>query len=229
MDSDRPGKEPRPPAREQRRSGRFPVIVPVEAKWQIPGNEPLQEGAEAVEVNLHGAVLRMKALPPIGTILELTNRSSGETAQARVVAHRGSRLKEVAVELLISSETFWGITFRLKRTTTELHALEEDIQSGGADPRVLREFRDAVDYIRKTAWVVYEWQERQLRHKDAATVLSLLLSERLRRATQLNEDIAKDLDACQVARNTPRIPELLAAVEGLAQRLRTICGSTEGV
>jgi hypothetical protein len=229
MDSDRPSSESRPPEREQRRSGRFPVIVPVEVKWQAPDKATHQEVAEAVEVNLHGAILRMRALPPVGTTLELTNPSSGETARARVVAHRGSRLKEVAVELLISSETFWGITFRLKRTTSELHALEEDIQSGGADPRVLREFRDAVDYIRKTAWVVYEWQERQLRHKDAATVLSLLLTERLRRATQLNEDIAKDLDACEVARDTPRIPELLAAVEGLAQRLRSITGDAEGV
>jgi hypothetical protein len=35
------------------------------------------------------------------------------------------------------------------------------IRSGGMDPRVLREFRDAVDYVRKTASALQELQERQ--------------------------------------------------------------------
>jgi len=227
MDSARPSSDRLPPTRERRRSQRFSVIVPVEVKWQIGDATAHRENAQALGVSVHGALLRVKPLPPVGTILELINRNSGETSQARVVAHRGLRLKEVAVELLPPSETFWGITFRLKKTSDELHTLEEDIKLGGADPLVLRDFRDAVDYIRKTAWVVYEWQERQRRHKDAETVISLLLSERLRRTTELSANIAADLDAHQIAPDTPRIAELSDAVERLALRLRDLRNDAE--
>ncbi len=37
----------------------------------------------------------------------------------------------------------------MRRTTGELLKLEHGIKSGDIDPYVLREFRDAVDYIRK--------------------------------------------------------------------------------
>jgi len=164
----------------------------------------------------------MKAFPPEGTLLDLTNRISNEKAQARVVAIRGSRLREVAVELVAASETFWGVTFRLKKATTDLRMLEQDIKSVGADPRVLEEFRDAVDYIRKTAWVVYEWQERHLHQKDASTVLSLLTMERLRRATQLNEAIAADLQAHEIPPDPQRLGALLDAIENLGKLLRNI-------
>ena len=63
MDSDRPSSDPRPPAREQRRSGRISVLVPVTVKWQAPGEEAHQEDAEALEVNLYGAVLRDEGTP----------------------------------------------------------------------------------------------------------------------------------------------------------------------
>jgi hypothetical protein len=229
MDWDRPSRDPRFPEREQRRSGRFSVVVPIEVKWQAPDGATFRENAEALEVNLHGALVRMKTPPPVGTSLELTNRVSGEVVPARAVALRGSRLMEVAIEIITPSETFWGVTFRLKKTTSDLRVLEEDIKSGGADPRVLREFRDAVDYIRKTAWVVYEWQERQLKHKDASTVLSLLLTERLRRATQLNDAIVANLDAGELPLETPRIAELLSSAERLVQHLRSLRNDAGGV
>jgi hypothetical protein len=55
----------------------------------------------------------------------------------------------------------------------ELLKLEKDmkdVRSGVMDPRVLREFRDAVDYVRKTAWALQELQERQAQQRDTATV-----------------------------------------------------------
>jgi len=157
----------------------------------------------------------------------LTNRLSNQTVQAQVVAIRRSKSDAVAVELRLPSETFWGTTFRLKKAAADLRTIEQEIKKGGADPRVLREFRDAVDFVRKSAWAVYEYQERQFRHKDASTVLSLLTVERVRRGTQLNDDIAGDFDARELTPDTPGIAELLRAVEGVAKRLRMVQPKTE--
>ena len=103
-----------------------------------------------------------------------------------------------------------------------MRTIEQEIQKGGADPLVLREFRDAVDFVRKSAWAVYEYQERQVRHKDASTVLSLLTVERVRRGAQLNADIAGDFDAGYLTSETPGIAEFLRAVEAVAKRLRAV-------
>jgi hypothetical protein len=207
---------------EQRRGSRFPVVVPVDVKWQGPGGKTVKETAQAKEVNAQGGLLDMKTYPRVGTKLELTNLLSGEPAEARVVAMRSSKdgtALGVAVELLVANETFWGVNFQLKKTSAELVKIEQAIKSGAVEPRILTEFRDAVDYVRKTAWAVQEWQERQLQHHDPQTVLPLLTAERIRRATQLNKAITADLAAHEVTRETTGIDEFFRAVETLYQRV----------
>jgi hypothetical protein len=160
----------------------------------------------------------MKAFPRVGSELELTNLLSGQTAKARVVGTRlprdGSSPK-VAVELLTPSDTFWGLNFQLRKTSAELVRIEQEMKAGGIDSRILEEFRDSVDYVRKTAWAVQEWQERQLQKHDPQTVLPLITSERIRRATQLSIAIKTDLEAHQVTRETTGMHELFLAVENL--------------
>lgn len=167
----------------------------------------------------------MKTYPDVGSQVELTNLLSSEAAQARVVAIRRSKkgaVLGVAVELLVPNESFWGVNFRLRRTSAELVKLEQAIKSGGIDPRILTEFRDAVDYVRKTAWVVQEWQERQLQRRDASTVLPLLAAERIRRATQLGNSIAMDLAAHEVTPETAGIEDLFRAIERVYQDLASL-------
>lgn len=213
---------PRPPRQELRRSVRVSLDMLIGAAWQARPNEPIHEEALVLDANVFGAALRMRTRPAMGTVLELTNRIANETARARVVAIRPGILEAVAVEFLVPSETFWGIAFRLKKAALDLRALEDDIKSGGADPRVLQDFRDAVDYVRKTAWAVNEWQERQLKHKDSATVFSLLATERVRRATQLNDAVVAEMNARQLNADSPGIPEFIRAVEQTYQRLREL-------
>ena len=214
---DKPG-EGRPPINEKRRGSRFPVVVFVEAKWQALGGESVKEAAQAMEVSTLGGLLDMKTFPRVGSELELTNLISGETARARVVGTRllkDGGVPKVAVELLPRSETFWGLNFQLRRTSAELVRIEQEIKAGGIDARILEEFRDSVDYVRKTAWAVQEWQERQLRKHDPQTVLPLITSERIRRATQLSLAITTELAAHQVTRETTGMREFFQAVEGL--------------
>src|SRR5229473_1399650 len=207
---------------EKRRGVRFPVVVPVEAKWQEASGKSVKEAAQAIEVNALGGLLEMKAYPSVGSQLELTNLLSGEAFRARVMGTRRStegRTLGVAVELLIPSETFWGVNFRLKKTSAELVKLHHAMQSGNLDPRILREFRDAVDYVRKTAWAAEEWQERQLQQRDPQTVLPLITAERIRRATQLSEAISDDFAAHEVNSETAGMLEFFRALERLHQNL----------
>ncbi len=207
---------------ERRRGIRFPVVVPVEAKWIEPGGKSFKEAAQAREVNVLGGLLEMRTYPSVGSQLELTNLLSGDKTQARAVAVRRSKegqLREVAIELIVASESFWGLNFQLKKTSAELVKLEQAIKSGGLDARILMEFRDAVDYVRKTAWAVQEWQERQLQKHDPHTVLPLLTAERIRRGTQLSNAIVSDLASHEVTRDTPGIEEFFHAIARIYESL----------
>src|SRR5260370_222117 len=179
---------------EQRRGSRFPVVVPVQAKWQETTGKTVVETAQAREVNAQGGLLNMKTFPSVGSQLELTNLLSSETYRARVVAIRRKEgaILGVAVELLIPSETFWGVNFQLKKTSAELLKLEHTIRSGGIDQRILTDFRDAVDHVRKTAWAVQEWQEPDITHHDPPTLIPLLHSQPIPRARQLRETLIID-------------------------------------
>jgi hypothetical protein len=206
----------------KRRSRRFPFISPVEATWQEAGGKVFREAGRATEVNAQGGLVEMKNYPAVGSEIELTNFLSHETSQARVVGLRRTsegQVLGVAVELVVPSETFWGANFRLKKTCADLVKLEYDMRSGPIDARILKEFREAVDNVRKTAWAVQEWQERQSRHSDAHTVLPLLTVERIRRATQLCDAISAEVAAQEVTRRTVGIDEFVRAIEHVHQSL----------
>jgi hypothetical protein len=220
--TDKSGEAPPVSKGKNRRSDRYPVVVPVKVKWSEPSGAGIIEFAEAKEVNMHGGLIDMKGRPAIGSVIELTNLISTKIASARVVSLRTSMKSEVlgvAVELLTPSETFWGATFRLKMATDDLLKLEKAIRPGGMDASVLREFRDAVDYVRKTAWALQELQARQAQQRDTGTVRSLLTEERVRRATQLSKALVSDLDSHEVTDGTTGAADLFRAIEGLYQRL----------
>ena len=208
--------------REHRRGSRFQVVVPVEAVWQELDGKTVKESGEAKEVNSFGGLLEMKVYPRIGAEVQLTNLASGETARARVAAVRRDKdgtVLGVAIELLAPKEMFWGVNFQLRKTSAQLVKIEQAIKVGGVDPRILSDFRDAVDYVRKTAWAVQEWQERRLKQRDPQTVLPLITAERIRRTTQLSQAIMSDLAAHEVTRSTPGIEDLFHAIASLHQRV----------
>lgn len=121
----------------------------------------------------------------------------------------------------------WGpeaeasITSRLQSATTELQQLEQLVQSGELDPRVLREFRNAVDHIRGTAFAVQQWVGLK-DSGDPYAVLPKLSAERVRRATQLTKDLVLDLQTLDVGLETEGIAGLFAAVGDLHRRLAAL-------
>ena len=216
-----PNTDPVPHAK-QRNGSRFRVVVPVEAKWQESSGKSFKETGEAKEVNATGGLLDLKTSPGVGTDIALTNLLSSEVAQVRVLGVRRSddgAVSGVAVKLLAPSETFWGVNFQLRKASAELTKIEQAIKSGSVDSRILREFRDSVDYVRKTAWAVQEWQERQLRKHDPQTLLPLITTERIRRATQLSNAIITDLASQDVTSETAGIEQFFQATKSLYECL----------
>jgi hypothetical protein len=112
------------------------------------------------------------------------------------------------------------MTTRLERISQELRELEQTLKTAGTvEPRVLRQFRDAVDHVRLTAYTVQQWLELQARRGDPYSVLALLTAERIRRATQLAGDLSIDLDATEVTFETEGLDKLFTAIQGLYERL----------
>jgi hypothetical protein len=112
-----------------------------------------------------------------------------------------------------------SVSERLKAATDELQKLEQLVISGDCAPRVLSEFRGAVDSIRQTAWAVQQWTELQSQHRDPYTVLGLLSEERVKRATQLTRDLTIDLQSLEIGVETQGLQKLFEATKGLHEVL----------
>jgi hypothetical protein len=118
-----------------------------------------------------------------------------------------------------------SLTERLDAATHELQRLEELVKTGELDQRVLSEFRNAVDHIRTTAWAVQKWIDlTEQSSGDPFSVLPVMSAERVRRATQISNDLCLDLQCADVGLDTKGIVDLYNAVGDLHHRLANILG-----
>jgi len=120
------------------------------------------------------------------------------------------------------------VTQRLQAVSAELKELEPLIRSGEMDGRVLREFREAVDYVRNTAWAIEQWIALREHKQDPYSVLPMLTLERVRRGTQIAHDLSLDLDTADVSFETPGLEGLFGAVQGLHAKLAHLFGKDRG-
>ena len=116
------------------------------------------------------------------------------------------------------------LSARLKAATDELQTLEKMVLSGDCAPRVLAEFRSAVDSIRQTAWAVQQWDELRQQNRDPYAVLGTLSAERVRRATQIAKDLTMDLECLDLGLETEGLENLFHAIRGLYERLHPLFG-----
>jgi hypothetical protein len=115
-----------------------------------------------------------------------------------------------------------SLTTRLQVANAELQDLERLVISGDLDPRVLSEFRNSVDHIRNTAWAVQQWIGAKEKSGDPYAVLPALTAQRVRRATQLANDLSLDLQTVEVTADTEGVGELFRAVDDLKRRLELL-------
>jgi hypothetical protein len=116
-----------------------------------------------------------------------------------------------------------SLSERLRAATNELQELQQLVVSGDSSPRILSEFRTAVDSVRQTAWAVQQWTELKHQNRDPYTVLGILSEERVRRATQIAKDLSLDLESLELDLKTEGLTDLFGAIEGLYERLMPLC------
>lgn len=88
-----------------------------------------------------------------------------------------------------------SLSSTLRNLTTELRTLDHDLKSNlQLDAADLREFRQALDNIRLTAWTVSELLNARQIQRDPRAVVSFLTAERLRRFGQMVKDLCGDID-----------------------------------
>lgn len=200
------------------------MAVPIEATWIDRSGRAIKEDAIAKQVNIRGGFLEMTNFPDMGSRMSLTNFLSAETVEARVLATPETRAgvsKGIIIELVAPSDTFWGVDLQVKKTAVELQKLETSLRSQGIDLRLLKEFRDAVDYIRTAATVAQQLRERQLQGRADDEVLQLISAERMRRATDLCLEVASDLDTDGGKKQSRNDEELRQSLDQACARLRS--------
>jgi hypothetical protein len=202
----------------------------MEASWRGPDGVAFKAQAVARHVNLNGGLLEMEQYPEMGTRITLTNFLSAESVEARVLATPHSRegvSRGIIVELIVPNDSFWGANFQVKKTSVELQKLEKSLLAEGIDPRLLNEFRDAVDYIRTVSLAVQQFRERQLHGRDDSDVASVIVAERIRRTAGLCLEMIADIDAARVSSDAKGLEDLYESLEQVGDRLRHLLKSRE--
>jgi hypothetical protein len=208
---------------ERRKSRRFPVVVPVEVSWRGPNGIALKEDAVARQVNDKGGFLKMSKYPTLGTRVTLANFLSAQTAEARVLAAPDSRpgvASGIVVELIVPSETFWGVDLQVNKTIVELQNLEKALKVEEIDLRLVREYRDAMDHICSVTETLRRLRTSKPHNSDDRELLSALASDRIRRATSVCQDVIADLEAGRIRQGSASVEDLTGAIQHLQQRLK---------
>jgi len=103
---------------------------------------------------------------------------------------------------------------------TELRRLQNLLISGeDLDPRILTDFRDALNHVRNTAWSAHQYIASKSIDHDSTSVLSVLAGERIRVAYQLCQAIQADLKSTDIKFQTGQLIQLSSAVKDLAEQL----------
>lgn len=210
---------------ERRKSRRFPVVVPIEVSWRGTDGLAVKEDAVARQVNANGGFLKMSNYPELGSRVTLANFLSAQTVEARVLAEPNARegvANGIIVELIVPNEGFWGVDLQVNKTIVELQNLEKALQSEDMDLRLVKEYRDAADYIRTAAETLQQLRECQFRGVYNSELLSVLATDRVRRTTKLCLDVVADLDSSRVKVESQEVEELYLALEHLHERFKQL-------
>jgi hypothetical protein len=84
----------------------------------------------------------------------------------------------------------------------------------------VKEYRDAVDYIRTAAGTLQQLRECQFGGLDSGELLSALATDRIRRTINLCVEVVADLDAGRLKSDSKGVDELYRAIEDLHDRIR---------
>jgi hypothetical protein len=111
------------------------------------------------------------------------------------------------------------IANRVASAITELHTLQDLLLSDDVDPRLLTDFRDALNRTRTTAWAVQQYLACLTTETDSTTLMNILAAERIRVAYQLGQAVVADLQKPDLKLQPGQLLELYRVMKDLTARL----------
>lgn len=112
------------------------------------------------------------------------------------------------------------LTARLQQASADLKDLETAMMGGEIDPRILLEFREAVNHIRHTTWAVQQWMERCHNKENPFDLVGIFVAERVRIATLVVHELVVDAESLDLEMGTTGIQDLAREVRSLARHLK---------
>ena len=93
------------------------------------------------------------------------------------------------------TSTGGDLSAKVRSITNQLQDVDGDLKSQRlTDLQLIQEFRDALDRSRTTAWTITELLHARKINKNPQAALPFLLTERIRRFTQMTKDLSADLE-----------------------------------
>jgi len=121
--------------------------------------------------------------------------------------------------LITESPAVVNVSDRLKSAVQELRRVDKLLLKGDLDPRILTDFRDAINRVRNTAWSAQQYVSLRGSEQDSQNVISLLAGERIRATYQLCQLLESDLASPEVHFQPGQLLQLYSAVKSLSDRL----------
>jgi len=101
-----------------------------------------------------------------------------------------------------------------------LRTLQGLLFSDDLDPRLLSDFRDALNRVRNVAWAAQQSVEGHISGDDPSAVGTLLAAERIRTAYQLCRSIQQDLSQDEIEFQKGQLSELHTVAAELTRHLK---------
>jgi hypothetical protein len=136
------------------------------------------------------------------------NKSVQSSEQAQ------TRTQQEACEAVIPS--------RLEKAISELQGLNELLLSDDLDPRILADFRDALNRVRTAAWAAQQYVARKETDQGSGGVLAFLVGERIRATYQLCQSISEDLKRPDLEVPAGSLIQLYEIMSALAEQLKGV-------
>jgi hypothetical protein len=112
------------------------------------------------------------------------------------------------------ASTASDISSKIRNVTSQLVDLERELKSGQFnDVELIRAFRDALDRSRTTAWTISELLTVRHINTNPDAALPFLLSERIRRFTQMTKELCADLDSGKSAYGVSALSDALQSLQ----------------
>ena len=112
-----------------------------------------------------------------------------------------------------------GAQSPLEQAIVELQRPHEVLLSGDLEPRVLTDFRDALNRVRIAAWAAQQYVIRRETEQESGSVLSLLVGERVRVTYQLCQAINDDLKRTDINFKAGSLVQLYEVITALTEQL----------